>query len=117
MAAEANHDPGEIDLVIVPRICILSENSPDCFEQITISWSMENARSVCLFAVDKVIPVACWEGADSGDVQIELNTEESVNFELRDYENTLIVLATAEFKVVHDKKKYRRSRRNPWSFF
>ncbi|WP_230556913.1 DUF3019 domain-containing protein [Teredinibacter turnerae] len=105
------------ELSVAPRLCLLSEKSPECHEQVRVSWESAEARSVCLFQSGREVPIACWEQTTNGGVTLQLAAADTITFELRDFTDTSINLATAEFKVMHDKKKYRRSRRNPWSFF
>ncbi|TVZ40146.1 Protein of unknown function (DUF3019) [Alteromonadaceae bacterium 2753L.S.0a.02] len=114
LAQQPQHN---VELNVVPRICILSEDSKECDEKVHLVWESAEIRSVCLYQGVDSIPLQCWENVSTGELNYSLSVDESVEFQLRDYHNDLIVLANTEFKVVHDKKKYRRSRRNPWSFF
>lgn len=102
---------------VKPRICILSSDSERCEEFLHIHWKAGLHRSICLFEQAAEEPIQCWHNSSEGSAKLAVETNESMFFELRESNNTLSLLATAEFKVVHDNKKYRRSRRNPWSFF
>jgi len=109
--------PVSMDFSVKPRLCILSEDTERCEQQVSLAWKSSEPLSLCLYSSQHNMPSQCWEDAVSGELQMELDVEDTVIFQLRDYYDDLRVLAGAEFKVVRDKKKYRRSRRNPWSFF
>jgi len=108
---------GSAVVSITPRICILSEDIDECEESVQLEWKADTERSLCLYESASSTPIQCWQNQQQGNIQLPLSVSETVEFELRDYNDSLLVLAKTEFKVMHDKKKYRRSRRNPWSFF
>lgn len=105
------------ELTIAPRICILNEKNELCDEKIVLEWRSDKKTSLCLFSSIGTTATKCWQEAMEGMLELDVSVDETVTFQLRDYHNELVVLASAEFKVMRDKKKYRRSRRNPWSFF
>lgn len=105
------------ELNIAPRICILNEKNALCDEKITLEWRSDKRTSLCLFSSIGNTAEKCWQEATEGMLELDVLVDETVTFQLRDYHNELVVLASAEFKVMRDQKKYRRSRRNPWSFF
>lgn len=113
----ANETPVSMEFTIAPRLCILNEKTELCQQQVSLLWKSSQPMALCLYQGQRSSPEQCWKDAISGELQLNLNVEDSVMFQLRDFEDELRVLAAAEFKVLRDKKKYRRSRRNPWSFF
>jgi len=117
-AAEAAvNEPLNANLTVVPRICVLSETAEKCEQFIHLSWSTPHQQNVCLYnAADQSI-LKCWEQVQQGEIDMLITVDETVSFELRDAQDNLIVIAKTEFKVMRDQKQYRRSRRNPWSFF
>lgn len=117
VAAGAENYTNSTEITLTPRICILSEETKTCEETVMIHWRTDARRSTCLYRSEEASPIECWQQESAGELELTLTAEESVEFELRDFDNDLVVLAKAEFKVLHDRKKYRRSRRNPWSFF
>ena len=104
------------EVQVSPHICLLADNNVSCADRIRISWRSDRRESFCLIA-NQPAPLKCWNNSDSGELELDIDTAETIVYELRDYETLMVVFARAEFKVVQDNKKYRRSRRNPWSFF
>jgi len=105
------------ELSVMPRICVLNEQVERCEEFVQITWKTDQQRSLCLYRAADGFILKCWQDVNTGEVDLPISVNESIAFELRDSEDELIVIARTEFKVMRDKKKYRRGRRNPWSFF
>ncbi|MBX2858174.1 MAG: DUF3019 domain-containing protein [Cellvibrionaceae bacterium] len=105
-------------LNIKPRICVLAQGEKNCEDKINIRWSTKDKHklSACLFKGEATMPIRCWQNRRSGIYKIAIETDRSLMFTLRNSSEELL-LAQKEFEVVHDSKRYRRSRRNPWSFF
>ncbi|SMF01027.1 Protein of unknown function [Alteromonadaceae bacterium Bs31] len=106
-----------VDMWLKPRICILASEKEDCEELLTVHWTAGQAQSICLYQQSRDEPIRCWHNSQEGSFEYAVETTESIQFELRTADNSPSYLASAEFKVVHDNKKYRRSRKNPWSFY
>lgn len=81
-----------------------------------MSWQATHMYSVCLFEQGQAEPLDCWEKSRSGTYLSQLRTEDDVNFQLIEMADRQ-VLASRAFEVVADAQRYRRRRRNPWSFF
>lgn len=105
-----------IQFSIKPRLCVLSEGEELCHDELEIRWTSENRRSLCLYRTDKSSPLNCWNRAFSGEHHVEISASRNVNFQLKEIENQNLVVTEA-FEVVQDNTKYRRRRRNAWSFF
>ncbi|MES2673223.1 MAG: DUF3019 domain-containing protein [Pseudomonadota bacterium] len=105
-----------IQFSIKPRLCVLAAGEEVCHDELTVKWSAVAARSLCLYQSDKEQPLRCWENATQGEYQFELTASVTTDFQLR--ENiTQKPLSDQRFQVVYNDKKYRKERRNPWSFF
>ncbi len=121
MLAGRNAIADEINLPLIqfsikPRLCVLAAGEEVCHDELTVKWSAALARSLCLYQSDKEQPLRCWENATQGEYQFELTASVTTDFQLR--ENiTQKPLSDQRFQVVYNDKKYRRGRRNPWSFF
>jgi hypothetical protein len=95
---------------------VLAAGEEVCHDELTVKWSATAARSLCLYQSDKEQPLRCWENATQGEYQFELTASVTTDFQLR--ENiTQKPLSDQRFQVVYNDKKYRKERRNPWSFF
>lgn len=98
-----------------PRLCVLTEDEDACYDQLEVRWSAQQNMSLCLYQSDIDKPLQCWENASEGQHKFILSATRNVTFQLR--ENNHTTLVSEAFEVIHDQKKYRRQRRNPWSFF
>lgn len=105
-----------IQFSIKPRLCVLTEKDDVCHDRLEVNWSAAQPRSLCLYQSDKPEPLRCWENATAGEYQFELTASVSTDFQLREH-NTHKAVSDQRFQVVFNDKKYRRQRRNPWSFF
>lgn len=107
-----------VELQVRPSLCILEEGEETCRDQVTISWRAEEPFTACLYASGTSAPLRCWEDSRSGQHASSLNVREDIHFQLMDAaQNNSRVLASGEFEVVAQTQRYRRRRRNPWSFF
>ncbi|UTF60996.1 DUF3019 domain-containing protein [Gilvimarinus sp. DA14] len=83
-----------------------------------ISWSAERLFSACLYTRGSQEPMRCWERSRAGSYTSVLEAQDDIHFQLIEtVAAQKKVLASAAFEVVADAQKYRRRRRNPWSFF
>lgn len=105
-----------IQFSIKPRLCVLIEKEDVCHDRLEINWSAAQPRSLCLYQSDKLEPLRCWKKATQGEYQFNLTASVSTDFQLREKQNQKPV-SNQRFQVVFNDKKYRRQRRNPWSFF
>ncbi len=94
---------------------MLTEDEDACYDELEVRWSAPEKMSLCLFQTDLDQPLRCWSDASGGEHKFIVSATRDVTFQLRERnQNTLVSEA---FEVIHDQKKYRRQRRNPWSFF
>lgn len=105
-----------IQFSIKPRLCVLNAGEEVCRDELEVKWLAAQARSLCLYQTDKPEPLRCWENAIQGEYQFELTASVSTDFQLRELDSDTS-LSDQRFQVVYNEKKYRKARRNPWSFF
>lgn len=105
-----------IQFSIKPRLCVLNAGEEVCRDELEVKWLSAQARSLCLYQTDKVEPLRCWNDATAGEYQFELTASVSTDFQLRELDSDAS-LSDQRFQIVYNEKKYRRVRRNPWSFF
>lgn len=105
-----------IQFSIKPRLCVLSAGEEVCRDELEVKWQSAVMRSLCLYQSDKTEPLRCWQEVTQGEYQFELTASASTDFELRETD-TGTAVSDQRFQVVYNDKKYRRARRNPWSFF
>ena len=115
----AAHGSSSIPLLhfsIKPRLCVLNAGEEVCHDELHVKWESSIVRSLCLFQRDKPDALRCWESAIRGEYQFELTASVSTDFQLRELTSDK-PLSDQRFQVVYNDKKFRRARRNPWSFF
>lgn len=105
-----------IQFSIKPRLCVLNAGEEVCRDELEVKWQSAQARSLCLYQSDKQEPLRCWREATAGEYQFELTASASTDFQLREL-HTNTAVSDQRFQVVYNEKKYRKARRNPWSFF
>lgn len=108
-------DIPQLQFSVKPNLCVLSEDEEACYDELEVRWSAEQQLSLCLYQSDRELPLKCWTEATEGEHRFLLSATHDVTFQLRESNKNLLV--SEAFEVVQDKKKYRRQRRNPWSFF
>lgn len=105
-----------IQFSIKPRLCVLNAGEEVCRDELQVRWESPVQRSLCLFQSDKTEPLRCWDNATRGEFQFELAASASTDFQLREQASDK-PLSDQRFQVVYNDKKFRKARRNPWSFF
>lgn len=105
-----------IQFSIKPRLCVLAAGEEVCRDELEVTWAAEEARSLCLYQSGETLPLRCWENKTRGAYQFTITASTSVDFHLREDEGKK-ALGSEVFEVVYDQKKFRKQRRNPWSFF
>lgn len=105
----------QLEFSLKPHLCVLSEAEDACFDELQVRWRAPEKMSLCLYQGGLDKPLKCWYQAQSGQHKFVLSATQNVVFHLRaSDDNTLVSEA---FEVIHERKQYRRQRRNPWSFF
>lgn len=112
----AAEDLPAIHFSLKPRLCVLADGEEQCQDQLEIMWSSEQARSLCLYQNDQPMPLHCWSNTTRGEYRFVITTNASTDFQLRE-DDSDTALGREQFEVVHQQKRYRKSRRNPWNFF
>ncbi len=109
-------DLPRIQFSVKPNLCVLSDGEEVCRDELQIRWQSEERLSLCLYQMDKRLPLRCWEGEFSGMHQTAISASTNIDFELRDMSNKHLLVMDS-FEVVQDNSRYRQRRRNAWSFF
>lgn len=115
-AASAQDTAEGIRFYVKPRLCVLSEAEETCHDFLEISWKAQDFKSICLFQNNKRLPLRCWENEKGGEHSVEIHTGEDIDFQLKEI-NDEVLLVSQVYEVIHDQPKFRKRRRNPWSFF
>jgi len=105
-----------IQFSIKPRLCVLNAGEEVCRDELEVKWLAKEIRSLCLYQVEKSEPLRCWHNVTEGTYRFELTARASTDFQLRELDSSE-ALSNQRFQVVYNEKKYRKVRRNPWSFF
>ncbi|MDO3386451.1 DUF3019 domain-containing protein [Gilvimarinus sp. SDUM040013] len=109
-------DEAQVELTVQPSLCILERGETLCRDKVEVRWQTVRLYSVCLFEAGQPEPLSCWDESRSGEYLSQLHTEDDIHFQLIEMAERQ-VLASRAFEVVADAQRYRRRRRNPWSFF
>lgn len=104
-----------LEFSLKPNLCVLAAEEDACYDELEVRWSAPQVMSLCLYQSDLASPLRCWTGVSEGEHRFLLSATHNVTFQLREANKNLLV--SEAFEVVQDKKRYRRQRRNPWSFF
>lgn len=105
-----------IEFSIKPRLCVLNAGEEVCHDELQVKWQSPVQRSLCLFQANKPEALRCWENATRGEYQFQLTASVSTDFQLRETASDT-PLSDQRFQVVYNDRKFRKARRNPWSFF
>lgn len=105
-----------IQFSIKPRLCVLTTSEEVCRDELEVLWASEERRSLCLYQSGQNFPLRCWVDEKRGSYQFNITATSSTDFYLRE-DDANQELGKEVFEVVYDQKKYRKQRRNPWSFF
>lgn len=104
-----------LEFSIKPRLCVLTAAEEACYDELELRWRAAAPMTLCLHQNRVDEPLTCWSESSEGIYRFVLSTSENVTFELRQPGERLLV--SEAFQVIHDDNRYRRPRRNPWSFF
>ena len=106
----------EQGLFLSPENCFLLNNSEICELNIKINWHLNKKSNVCLYKNKENTHIQCWRDQNKGSIEVFLNVDKEVLFELRS--STIgNILFTTPLKIYKEVSKLRRKRRNPWSFY
>lgn len=114
----ADVSASEIQLIMKPNICVLSETESQCQDVLIAEWKAQTNKtySLCLYQDSHKTPIECWQNVNYGKTEFTQAIAKTTVFELRDM-GSQALLGQEAFQVINAQKKYQRSRRNPWSFF
>ncbi|PCK03416.1 MAG: peptidoglycan-binding LysM [Alteromonadaceae bacterium] len=101
---------------VKPRLCVLSERERHCSDKLELKWQAPTRQSLCLHRSDQASAIKCWTRKFSGIHEVEISTADDIEFQLVAVTDQA-PLVTQTFEVVKSDVKYRRRRRNAWSFF
>jgi hypothetical protein len=77
-----------------PDQCVTLRQGRDCFASIELHWKAPSKQAVCLFQEGKQRKIKCWNNHDHGDMVIEFESSESINYQLRTVEENKLLLQT-----------------------
>lgn len=97
-----------------PEQCVTLRQGRDCFASIKLQWQVPSKQAVCLFQEGQQQKIKCWEHHDHGDMVIEFESNESINYQLRSLSNNKVIMQT-QIKVSWLHKSSARKRR--WRLF
>jgi len=116
LSLSSNELDASYGLFIKPKSCIIETKDERCESTIEVQWKLTNSRNVCLFIEEQKRPLACWKNKFFITDNFTIDIASNVNFQLQD-ETTNQVIYTSPFSLYLKLAKYRKKRRNPWSFY
>lgn len=111
LAAEGS----DVSLSVEPNLCVLSAEETECRDRVAVHWKAPRERSLCLYRQGQAEPLTCWRDSRAGRYVSQLTAGGNTRFQLRPDAGGPVI-ASRVFEVVRDAPRYRRRRRNPWSF-
>lgn len=114
--AWSNENSAALELFIQPRLCVLPDGQELCEDQLEIRWRAQGLRDLCLYQRGRDKALRCWQQASAGHYEMKISTARNIVFLLKDMPSESVAISEV-FEVVHDQSKFRRKRRNAWSFF
>jgi len=103
-------------LFLSPESCFLLKYEKSCDLVVKISWRTEEENEYCLYQNKNNSPIQCWKKSNHATVDLMINFEENVLFELRAAQTQEIVFSQI-LKFYRKVSNLKRRRRNPWSFY
>jgi hypothetical protein len=107
----------EIDFVAQPDQCVTLRQGRDCFATIKLKWQASAKENICLYQNDqqgKSQQLMCWKNNNAAQINIEFQSNESINYQLRTSKNNHVIAET-QVKVSWQYKTTSRKRR--WRLF
>lgn len=111
---EKEHDNKVSSLTAQPDQCVALRQGRDCFASVQLQWQAPIKQTVCLFKEGQEKKIKCWEAHDHGNIIIEFESKESMNYQLRTLSNNKVIAQT-QIKVSWFHKSSARKRR--WRLF
>ena len=103
-------------LFIKPKSCVIEAKNHHCEANIEVLWELKNKRNVCLYIEGRNRALACWQNKSTMSEFFSIDISKNVDFQLRD-EITNQIIYSSRFSLYLKLVKYRKKRRNPWSFY
>lgn len=103
-------------LFVQPESCVLGKREILCEQRVRVSWKTPNQQAVCLYIKDREDPLDCWKNLTENVSVFTIKTEGKLVFELRKQQSGGTIY-TANYKIYKQVARYRKKRRNPWSFY
>jgi hypothetical protein len=85
---------------IKPQTCVSLHEGQECFTKVTVNWQADMSNDYCLYSTQSFEPVICWEKANEGRVEFELNTKNNVDFMLAQTPDTRFMLTQGPYAII-----------------
>ena len=105
-----------VGLFLKPKSCVVEEKDKSCEASIQVEWRLKSKRSVCLTNDSQPRALACWQNKSFNVENFTIDINSNTRFYLRDQITNEIIYSTP-FNLYLKLVKYRKKRRNPWSFY
>jgi len=117
--AKAIDQKNDIEVNVVhftaqPEQCVTLRQGRKCFANIQLQWQAPEKQAVCLFQEGQQEKIRCWQHHDRGELLLEFESNESVNYQLRTLNDNKVIMQT-QVKVSWVHKSSARKRR--WRLF
>ncbi len=112
----ADSSTSELGLFLSPKNCVIKNQNSACSQRIDLQWTLESSKNVCLFIATQELNLACWQNVLFHQMNVSINADKDIIFELRNQSSGKVIYREP-FKVYRKITKFRRKRRNPWSFY
>ena len=93
-----------IVMEIKPQTCVSLHEGQACFTKVIVNWQADLVNDYCLYSTQSSEPIICWEKANEGSVEFELNTENNINFMLAQTPDTRYMLTQKPYAIIAEAK-------------
>lgn len=107
----------DIQLILQPRLCVITAAESACDSQILAEWRSltHTPYSLCLYQQNNPQPLQCWQEVALGKAELHRVLRQSTQFLLKNAQDQ--VVGSQTYEVIVEAPHYSRPRRNPWSFY
>jgi hypothetical protein len=78
----ANDELG-VNIIVKPNQCIALYQGQQCYVDIDLTWSAEQAGDYCLYSSQQVKALQCWNENSNGSYKKEVVSSEDITFTIR----------------------------------
>lgn len=115
VSAADNVLPNTMQLQSKPNRCVALHQGQVCYQDVVLSWQVDQASEYCLYQQYAEQPLHCWQTASSGQYRYAFASDSSVALQLVNTQtNTIVAETQVEVAWVY---KANTRRKTHWRLF